>query len=54
MSKWRVILKKKPSNITLEEFQTRKEAEEEIAWRIQLGRHLKITSKSLYEVQKVN
>jgi predicted metal-dependent RNase len=53
MSRWRVVLKKKPSNITLEEFQTRKEAEEEVAWRTQLERHLKITSKNLYEIQKV-
>ena len=54
MSKWRVVLKKKPSNIILEEFETRKEAEEEVSWRIQLTRHLKNTSHNLYEIQKVN
>ena len=53
MSRWRVVLKKKPSNIILEEFKTRKEAEEEVAWRIQLARHLQNTSHSLYEIQKV-
>ena len=54
MSRWRVVLKKKPSNIILEEFKTRKEAEEEVAWRIQLARHLQNTSQSHYEIQKVN
>ena len=54
MSKWRVVLKKKPSNIILEDFETRKEAEEEVAWRIQLAKHLQNTSHRLYEIQKIN
>jgi hypothetical protein len=54
MSKWRVVLKKKPSNIILEEFETRKEAEEEVAWRLQLARHLQSTSQNPYEIQRVN
>ena len=54
MSKWRVVLKKKPSNIVLEEFKTRKEAEEEVAWRIQLSRHLKHTSHNPYFIEKIN
>jgi len=59
MSRWRVILKKKPSNIIIEDFKTRKEAEEEVAWRIKLANHLKHTGyisndpKSLYEIQKI-
>ena len=54
MSKWRVVLKKKPSNIILEEFKTRKEAEEEVAWRIQLSRHLNNAGKNPYFIEKVN
>ena len=53
MSKWRVVLKKKPSNITVEEFKSRKEAEEEVAWREKLATHLKTTSNNLYEIQKI-
>jgi len=54
MSRWRVVLKKKPSNIILETFKTRKEAEEEVAWRIQLSNHLKHISKNSYEIQEIN
>jgi len=54
MSKWRVVLKKKPSNIILEDFKTRKEAEEEVAWRIQLAKHLGNMPQRHFEIQKVN
>ena len=52
MSRWKVILKKDSGNITIDYFNSKREADKEVEYRYNLCRHLGYSADLLYEVVK--